>query len=132
VLHRGTATDRFIARWWIRDPRVERRLAAGAAEPVHEIDASGARQVNTVRPRGDWIEPAKADLSGSDPQVLVVIPRGFTEMQVREIELARAWPRPRGRSTSYFARGYRPSTSSWTAGAPRIVCLSGRCSGGKA
>jgi len=107
VLHRGTATDRFIARWWIRHPRVDRRLAAGAVEPVHEIDASGARQVNTVRPRGDWIEPVKADLDCSDPEVLVVIPMGFTEMQARDIELARAWrAATRAIFTAYFSRDY--------------------------
>jgi predicted GNAT superfamily acetyltransferase len=108
ALHRGTATDRFIARWWIRDPRVERRLADDSGQPVHEIDAGDARQVNTVRPHGDWLEPVKADLSLSDPRLLVTVPTGFTEMQLRDVGLARAWrAATRAIFTTYFARDYK-------------------------
>ena len=49
VLHRGTPTDRFVARWWIRDPRVERRLETDASPSSHEIEAGGLRSVNRVR-----------------------------------------------------------------------------------
>jgi len=108
LLHRGTATDRFIARWWIGDPRVERRLAAEVGEAIHEIDATEARPVNTVRPRGQWLEPVEANLSLTDPKLLVTIPMGFTEMQTRDVELARAWrAATREIFTTYFARDYR-------------------------
>jgi predicted GNAT superfamily acetyltransferase len=108
LLHRGTATDRFIARWWIREPRVERRLAGDASEVIHEIDATDARPVNAVRPRGQWLEPGEADLSLTEPKLLVAIPLGFTEMQTRDVALARAWrASTRAIFTTYFARDYR-------------------------
>jgi len=108
VLHRGTPTDRFITRWWIRDPRVERRLETDAGLSTHEIDAAGLRSVNAVRPRGRWLEPGTADLSLSDPRLLVTIPAGFTEMQVRDVDLAGAWrAATRAIFTAYFSRGYR-------------------------
>lgn len=108
VLHRGTATDRFIARWWIRDPRVERRLADDTGQAIHEIDAGDARPVNTVRWYGNRLEPVGADLSLSDPKLLVTVPMGFTEMQARDVELARAWrAATRAIFTAYFARDYK-------------------------
>jgi predicted GNAT superfamily acetyltransferase len=108
VLHRGTATDRFVARWWIRDPRVEARLSADTAEPIHEFDAAGARHVNTTRPRGDWLEPTGADFFLTDSRLLVTIPTGFTEMQARDVDLARAWrAATREIFLTYFGRGYR-------------------------
>jgi len=108
LLHRGTATDRFIARWWIRDPRVERRLADDTGQAIHDIDATDARQVNTLRRHGEWLEPVGADLSFTDSKLLVTIPMGFTEMLTRDVGLARAWrAATRAIFTTYFARDYR-------------------------
>jgi predicted GNAT superfamily acetyltransferase len=108
ALHRGTPTDRFITRWWIRDPRVERRLTGDPDLLVHEIDPGSARHVNEVRPRGCWLEPVKADLALADPRLLVTIPVGFTEMQAQDIELARAWrDATRAIFKTYFSRDYR-------------------------
>ncbi len=108
LLHRGTATDRLIARWWIRDPRVEARLSTESGEAAHEIDVAGARQVNTVGPKGDWLEPAGADFFLTDARLLVTIPTGFTELQARNVDLARAWrAATREIFVTYFGRGYR-------------------------
>jgi predicted GNAT superfamily acetyltransferase len=108
VLHRGTPTDRFIARWWIRDPRVERRLAGDAGWPIHEIDAAGARQVNETRPCGRWIEPGSVDLSLAESRLLVTIPTGFTQMQACDLGLARAWrDATREIFATYLSRDYR-------------------------
>jgi predicted GNAT superfamily acetyltransferase len=108
VLHRGTPTDRFIARWWIRDPRVERRLAGDAGSASHEFDAAGVRQVNEIRPRGRWIEPGAANLSLTESRLLVAVPTGFTEMQAQDVGLARAWrDATRAIFTTYLSRDYR-------------------------
>lgn len=108
VLHRGTATDRFIARWWLRDTRVERRLAENTGREVHEIDAADAVPVNALRVGGEWPGPADPDLSATAPKLLATIPMGFSEMQVRDVARARAWrAATRAIFTTYLAKGYR-------------------------
>lgn len=109
VLHRGTPTDRLIAEWWLRAPRVEDRLAEvgrGSAPPAW--DPAGLGVVNEVAPAGEWLAPARQDLSRSDDQLGVVIPMGFTEMQQREPGLARDWrASTREIFETYLSRGYQ-------------------------
>jgi predicted GNAT superfamily acetyltransferase len=85
-LHKGNPTDRFIAEWWIREPR-----------PQH--DWSGAPAVN------DGIEMA---LDKKDDRVVVEIPIGFSEMLLAAPDHALAWRMAtRTIFTVYFSRGYR-------------------------
>lgn len=104
-LHRGTPTDRFVAEWWIRSPRVEQRLTAGASIGQAVLDAP---VVNGTRPAGEWLECASVDLTATGPRLLVEIPAGFTEMQARMPDLARAWRlNSREIFMHYLGRGYR-------------------------
>jgi predicted GNAT superfamily acetyltransferase len=115
-LHQGTPTDRFVAQWWIRSRRVACALGEADAPARLEDDAvqprgtSGPRRtpcVNEALPGGTWLTPGTPDLTRSDPEVLVAIPTGFTEMQAEAPELARAWRlATRKVFTSYLGRGY--------------------------
>jgi predicted GNAT superfamily acetyltransferase len=91
ALHRGTATDRLIVEWWLTAPSVVERIAetvAGQARPgVHD----DAVPVNQVAAGGEWLAPGRCDLSVDAPCLAVTIPTGFTEMQQRDLPLARAW-----------------------------------------
>jgi predicted GNAT superfamily acetyltransferase len=107
-LHRGNPTDRFVAEWWVRDPRVVSRLEPGGASAVVAADLTGAVSVNTVQENGEWLESVDVDLSLDAPRLLVQIPTGFTDMLARNAELALAWRIcTRAMFTTYFDRGYR-------------------------
>jgi predicted GNAT superfamily acetyltransferase len=112
TLHAGTATDRLIAEWWLRSDRVVERLSAaerGRGERGQGVVAlaSGAVPVNSVREPGEWLAPDDHDLSLDAPRLVVTIPTGFTEMQQRDLPMARAWrAATRDIFTTYLARGY--------------------------
>ena len=107
-LHKGTPTDRFVAQWWIRRPRVERRLAGGPATPVRSSEAFDAPTVNVTRPAAEWLEPVRSDLGLDAPRLMVEIPTGFSEIQARQPDLALAWRMAtREIFEVYFTRGYR-------------------------
>lgn len=127
-LHAGAPTDRFVARWWLRDPRVEARLtavsagvtgpepepggprdtvafeAAGTAAPDAEPDAL---LVNDVSERGGWPAPAQARLDADAGRLRVLIPFAFDRMLREAPDVAIAW-RLHSREVfeTYFARGY--------------------------
>lgn len=104
LLHRGTATDRFIAEWWIRHSRVEARLA-GKTTPEERLNT--APRVNDTRPSELWRECTRYDLDLDAPEIAVEIPIGFSEMQQHRPDLARAWrAATRDIFTTYFGRGY--------------------------
>src|SRR5919197_1793028 len=85
-LHKGNPTDRFIAEWWIREPR-----------PPH--DWSEAPTVN----HGTAVTADRRDA-----RVVVEIPTGFTEMLLAAPDLALEWRMAtRELFTVYFSRGYR-------------------------
>ncbi|MBI1874507.1 MAG: hypothetical protein HYS05_11580 [Acidobacteria bacterium] len=103
-LHRGTPTDRLIAQWWIRDPRVVARLSGGRPRPV----TPRAISVNQLEVRGHWLACRDIDLSVQAPELLVHIPVGFSEMQAAEPAAARDWrSATREIFVTYFGRGYR-------------------------
>jgi predicted GNAT superfamily acetyltransferase len=91
ALHRGTATDRLIVEWWLKEPQVVERLAetsAGRARPGTSRDAVS---VNEVADSGSWLAPGRRDLSVDASCLAVTIPTGFTEMQQRDLPLATEW-----------------------------------------
>lgn len=129
-LHRGTATDRLIAEWWIGTPRVEERLRQAAAQ-VHGGARTGgtptggtptggtptggtpilrptdAVAVNEAEPSGAWIAPARHDLTIDAGTLAVTIPTGFTQMQMHDVPLARAWRScTREIFSTYLSGGY--------------------------
>jgi predicted GNAT superfamily acetyltransferase len=105
-LHRGTPTDRLIVQWWIRTPRVARRTeGTGAVPPLDRLNPVAA---NTTRLTGSWRECGQVDLELDAPAILVEIPTGFTELQLRAPELALAWRLATRRLfRTYLGRGYR-------------------------
>ena len=103
-LHRGNPTDRFVAEWWVRTPRVEQRLA-GSVPMASVLTVEPAVRTRTA---GGWLEPHAWDLSLDARRVAVEIPTGFSEMLTAAPELALAWRMAtRELFTTYFARGYR-------------------------
>lgn len=106
-LHRGVATDRLIAQWRLREPHVERRLAA-AGLLARDAAVADAPIVNPSGTGADWRTPSAGDLSLEDRRVLVEVPSGFSEMLTADPALARDWrASTRAIFTHYFARGYR-------------------------
>jgi predicted GNAT superfamily acetyltransferase len=103
-LHQGNPTDRFIAEWWIRLPRVEERLAGSTPmAPVLTVEP-----VNRARGGNGWLAPVDVNLSLDAKRIGVEIPAGFTEMLREAPDLALEWRlTTRGIFTTYFARGYR-------------------------
>jgi predicted GNAT superfamily acetyltransferase len=106
-LHRGTPTDRFVAEWHLRAPHVERRIAAASQLLARDGSSRDAPLVNPSRESGEWLSPgpfARAD----DRRVLVEIPTGFSDMQLRSPQLAREWRMAtREIFQTYLSRGYR-------------------------
>ena len=120
-LHRGAPTDRFIAQWWMRSPRVVRMLEAdGVPSATRELPATRAAQprslrdgkppgydsrrvanpgssvcdppvVNTVERRGDELACTGHDLDRTDPELGVSIPGDFNGMLERRPDLAHTW-----------------------------------------
>lgn len=107
-LHRGNPTDRFVAEWWIREPHVDRRLAASGPFVLQSTDVADARPANKATVAGEWLECADVDLTLDVRRLTVEIPVAFTEMLSRNPDLALAWRlSTRDIFTTYFARGYR-------------------------
>lgn len=101
-LHRGTATDRFIAEWRLRSDRV--------VEKMKEAEPKGGSLaiVNEAKPAGEWIAPVRADLDMDADCLGVVIPTGFTEMQLQALPLAHEWrDATREIFEAYLPRGYQ-------------------------
>jgi predicted GNAT superfamily acetyltransferase len=112
ILHVGNPTDRFVAQWWLRAPRVERAIL-GSHEPAldsvsREQSWDLAPQVNILKPRGRWVGCEGATLGASSPWLTVAIPGGFTEMLTGDVELARQWRlTTREIFNHYLPRGYK-------------------------
>jgi predicted GNAT superfamily acetyltransferase len=113
TLHAGTPTDRFIAEWWLGSERVVSCLdAVERGITGHRADAAGGAPVpvpvNRVRDAAEWVAPDSHDLSIAAPRLAVTIPTGFTEMQQRNLPLARSWRSvTREIFTTYLPRGYQ-------------------------
>ena len=122
-LHTGAPTDRFIAQWWMRSPRVEHAIS-GAAAPATSDPGGAAPPVNEVERQGDWLACARFDLGRREPRLGVTIPARFTEMLVRQPDAAQAW-RMASREIflAYLSRGYRVIDFSFAPGADRGTYL---------
>jgi len=127
-LHAGAPTDRFVARWWLRDPEVEARLAdvaratglaetmTGAAagpttsqtaDSIRGDRAADAVVVNDVVERGGWLVPNQGRLDATAARLQVVIPPGFDRMLREAPGLALEWRlHSRDVFETCFARGY--------------------------
>jgi predicted GNAT superfamily acetyltransferase len=104
-LHRGSPTDRFVAAWHLREPHVVRRIAGGGPL-IRDASVASAPLVNPSKP-GAWLEPVEGELGHEVRRVLVEIPIGFGDMQLKAPDLALQWRMATRRIfQSYFGRGY--------------------------
>jgi predicted GNAT superfamily acetyltransferase len=122
-LHKGAPTDRFIAQWWLRSPRVEAALggmpASGGEDPWRGVPC-----VNAVERQGGWLACTGHDLARREPRLAVAIPPRFTDMLERQPETARAWRMAtRAIFTAYLPRGYRVVDFAFGPDADRGVYL---------
>jgi predicted GNAT superfamily acetyltransferase len=122
-LHRGAPTDRFIAQWWLRSPRVQ-AIVSGAGSPGGLGAAPEVPRVNQVERQGEWLACVDYDLARVEPGLGVTIPARFTEMLTRQPEEARAWRMvSRAIFRAYLERGYRVTDFSFEPGADRGTYL---------
>jgi predicted GNAT superfamily acetyltransferase len=103
-LHRGNPTDRFVAEWWVRTPRVDQRLAG--SRPM--APAVIVERANRSTPAGEWREPIDLDHAPESRRISVEIPTDFTAMLSRAPDLALRWRMvTRQLFTTYLERQYR-------------------------
>jgi predicted GNAT superfamily acetyltransferase len=86
-------SDRFQVDWWLRSPRVERRLAGERPSfDVADLLEGGVPLVNPATPRQDGLlhpgEP-RATLEGE--RLLVEVPADFQALKRADLPLACAW-----------------------------------------
>ncbi len=118
-LHRGAPTDRFIAQWWMRSPRVE-SLIAGEDRSPDEIPWRDLPCVTDVVLRNGWLACTGADLARREPAITVAVPARFTDMLAERLDEARAWRMlTRDVFQSYLSRGCRATDFAYAKGADR-------------
>ncbi len=108
-LHAGTSTDRLVAEWRLSSDRALERLACAQRAEAPPRDAGPVPPVNRVGGEGsEWPAPHGHDLAMGDATLRLTIPMGFTEMQQRDLALAKDWrAATREIFCTYLARGYR-------------------------
>jgi predicted GNAT superfamily acetyltransferase len=122
-LHKGAPTDRFIAQWWMRSPRVEAALSGGVA-PGTADPGGDVPLVNGVERRGDWLACTRVELGRREPRLAVTIPARFTEMLARQPDAAHAWRiASREIFSAYLSHGYQVMDFSFAPGADRGTYL---------
>jgi predicted GNAT superfamily acetyltransferase len=115
-LHRGAATDRLVAQWWLRAPIAEQLVRAGVARPragavagrqptarrgAAPTRARGAARsiaaaprgiiTNPVTRQGRWLRCSDRGWAQGAPALLVNVPPVFTTVLSEVPELARDW-----------------------------------------
>jgi chorismate synthase len=97
-INAGAPSDRFVAEWYLNEPRVVRRAQNQAETPLAR--ASPANSVIDEKPVAIYF-----DLEG---EVAVQIPRNFSSLISQNQELAKRW-RQHSREVfgHYFTRGFR-------------------------
>ena len=107
-LHHGSPTDRFVAKWTLSAPHVQRRIAARRVGRVRDASVGASPLVNRAVSSGARLVPGEADLTLTERRLLVEIPGHYSEMLVGDAPLALEWRLATRRIfTHYFARGYR-------------------------
>jgi predicted GNAT superfamily acetyltransferase len=103
ALHHGLATDRLLARWELRSPRV-RRLAAGKS--ANSLPAQAVR-LNDVRLQGGLPVSSDPRLELDARRLLLHVPSDWDAVCRADLALAREWQGIVRRSfEAVFARGY--------------------------
>lgn len=114
-LHRGAPTDRFVAQWWLRSPRVRATVESGSLRGHVNPDGPSdeARAAAPVLNPRRWVgQTCRCDMPAAFPSqadvVAVTIPPDFTAMLAEAPDLALDWRlKTRAAFEEAFARGYR-------------------------
>lgn len=105
LLNGGLPTDRLLAEWWIKDPRVAARCGAIAIAPP-----APAPLINDVAidPRTGSPAIRANRLDRDEPVLLIEIPDDFQAVKTVDIQLAGDWIGGlRELFAAYLARGYQ-------------------------
>jgi len=122
-LHLGAPTDRFIAHWQMRSPRVAAVLG-GAGAPAGGDAWADVPRVDDGGHRDGWLVCAGLDLAREEPELAVAIPPGFIDMLEHRPDLAHAWRMAtREIFTTYLSKGYRVVDFMFESGADRGTYL---------
>lgn len=109
-LHRGAPTDRFVAEWWIRERRVEERVAmVRNGRHFRPTVPEDALPLNVLYFDGTWHRSVVQRLApGDERPVVVAIPPDFTRMLAEAPDMAHHWRMDtRELFTDAFRRGYQ-------------------------
>lgn len=107
-LHRGIGTDRFIALWILRAPRVEQLLAMTA--PTPPPDTSDAPWALAAEGGQRHPEPSSPVLSERNETVRIAIPTDIAALMADDPQLAVDWrTATRAAFTHYLAADYEVS-----------------------
>jgi predicted GNAT superfamily acetyltransferase len=102
-LHTGLETDRFLAEWWIRCPRVEQRLRE---RPTVSLPMGTVQVIRTAW-EGGFARVIGVDSAASAPSIAVEIPADIQALKAVDLDAARAWrAATRTALEAYLARGY--------------------------
>jgi predicted GNAT superfamily acetyltransferase len=106
-LHGGLPTDRFICRWLLTHPHVERRLRPRGLSLITD-EVRTAPAVNRIDDSANRLECGDYDLGIREPRVAVEIPLVFGDMLTEAPELALRWRMAtRDIFRAYLGAGYR-------------------------
>jgi predicted GNAT superfamily acetyltransferase len=111
-LHRGLATDRFLAEWDLERAERTGRLAAllgeaGGAAPGASRAGAGAAEAIALERSKDAPVPGTPRLDLEEGVLLVEIPWDIQELKRRSMDAARAWREAtRTPLVHYLGRGY--------------------------
>ncbi len=104
-LNRGLESDRFLAEWWVKSPRVDSRMKMRTTQTE---SIQGLRIVNQTAIRDGIRPPAgKLKLAATEEALLIEVPYSYA--QVREVDPAilQAWRmETRQLYSHYFSLGY--------------------------
>src|SRR5262249_42895613 len=91
VRYRHHPTDRFVAAWHLRRPRVTERLSPTGGLTDEASALGGTVPANRAVFRGEWPECRDIALDVTTSAVAVEIPTAFSDMLARAPERALAW-----------------------------------------
>lgn len=107
---RGIETDRFVVEWYLKSPRVVKRMKGNHVWKSFDyfISEVGAEVVLSSRnTRKGFPEPGKPITGSNKDVVLVEIPGDFTSMQRKAMDVAVSWRlKSRVIFKHYLSRGY--------------------------
>jgi predicted GNAT superfamily acetyltransferase len=94
ALNAGLSTDRLVAEWWLREARVQSRLAGQLQQrSVANVLRSGGVSLLRSERRGGDFPPAPhlVDRAEAGRPAVVAIPRDFQELKRQDLALAFEW-----------------------------------------